>query len=162
MRLELLTRPLLAMVIAAPLAAELLETEITFEGTGCVSCAESLEPRLTRIRGVESVELNLERSRIRLKLEPGNKARIGPLRLRVTQDGTKILAMTAIVQGVALEKDGAWFLAVGGGSETLLLHPARGLALEAGQAYRMSGKLTHPDDGELTLAADAAQPIPQP
>jgi copper chaperone CopZ len=153
---------ILLFAFAAPLAAELLETEITFEGTGCVSCAESLEPRLARIRGVESVKLDLERSRVELTLEPGNKARIGPLRLRVTQDGTKILAMTAIVQGAVVEKDGSWTLAVSGANETIALRPAAGMRLEAGRAYRLAGPIAEDRDGELSLAAESAEPIPQP
>lgn len=148
--------------VAAPLSAEVLETEIVFEGTGCVSCAESLEPRLKRIRGVESVELDLDKSRIKLKLEPGNKTRIGPLRLRVTQDGTKIVEMTAIVQGVAAEKDGAWTLTVTGPNETLALAPGDGVRLETGQAYRVRGAVREAADGALTLAADSAEPVPQP
>ena len=158
MRLALI----LLLAHAVPLAAELLETEIAFEGTGCVSCAESLEPRLARIRGVESVKLDLERSRVKLTLELGNKARIAPLRLRVTQDGTKILAMTALVQGVAVEKDNAWTLAVSGANETIALRPAAGMRLEAGRTYRLAGPIAEDQDGELSLTAESAEPIPLP
>ena len=152
----------LLLLLAAPLPAELLEARIRFQGTGCLSCAESLKPRLARIRGMETVELDLERSHIHLKLAPGNKARIGPLRLRVTQDGTKILAMSVVVQGIALEKDGAWLLTGPGPNETLGLEAGPGVAFEPGQAYRLNGKVVEAEDGELTLHADSAEPIPQP
>jgi copper chaperone CopZ len=150
------------LLLAAPLSAEVLETEIVFEGTGCLSCAESLEPRLKRVRGVESVELDLDKSRIKLKLEPGNQARLGPLRLRVTQDGTKIVEMTAAVQGVAAEKDGAWTLTVTGPNETLALTSGHGVRFESGRAYRVHGAIREAADGALTLAAESAEPVPSP
>jgi copper chaperone CopZ len=148
-----------AFVLAVPLAAELLETEITFEGTGCVSCAESLEPRLARVRGVESVELNLESSTVKLQLEEGNKARIGPLRLRVTQDGTKIVAMTAVLRGVAEQKGDAWALTVTGPEESVALKPGEGMRLESGKAYKLTGKIVEPTEGEILFEAASAAPL---
>ena len=148
-----------AVLLAGPLTAELLESEITFEGTGCVSCAESLEPRLARVRGVEDVELNLDRSTVKLVLEEGNKARIGPLRLRVTQDGTKIVAMTAVVRGVAEQKGDAWALTVTGPEEFIALKLGEGLRLESGKAYRLTGKIVEPIEGEILFEAASAAPL---
>ena len=153
------TALLLFVLAATPLTAELLETTIAFEGTGCVSCAESLEPRLARIRGVEKVELDLDKSTVTLKLVAGNVARIGPLRLRVTQDGTKILGMTAVVQGVAANKDGAWTFIVSGPEEPLGLEAAAAVQLDDGKAYKVAGKIVEGSGGELTLQASSATPL---
>ena len=148
-----------AALLAAPLSAELISTEITFEGTGCVSCAESLEPRLARVRGVEGVELNLDKSTVKLQLEQGNKARLGPLRLRVTQDGTKIVAMTAVVRGVANQKGDAWTFIVTGPEETIALKPAPSMRLETGKAYELNGRILERVEGEILLEPSSAAPL---
>lgn len=150
------------LLLAAPLPAELLEADIHFQGTGCVTCAESLKPRLARIRGMQTVELDLDNSRIHLELEAGNRARLGPLRLRVTQDGTKILTMRAVAQGVAAEKDGAWIFTLAGPNEVLRLEAGAGVVLESGSAYRIAGAVAEAPDGELVFQADSAERIPQP
>ncbi|MBI1357197.1 MAG: hypothetical protein GC160_22890 [Acidobacteria bacterium] len=116
MRLAIL---LLAAVAAAP--AEFLELRIVFEGTDCLSCAESLEPRLARVRGVEKVELDLETSTIRLALAVGNKVRLGPLEARITQDGTKIASIEAVCRGAVVGGDGGPSLQPDGLTEALPL-----------------------------------------
>ncbi|MCB9384224.1 MAG: cation transporter [Bryobacterales bacterium] len=146
------------LLLAAPLAAELLEATIVFEGTGCVTCAESLEPRLARIRGVEKVELDLDHSTVRVALEEGNKARIGPLRLRITQDGTKIVSMRAVVRGVAAKSGEGWTLTVSGPGETLALTAAAGAAYEDGARYRVTGAIVEDGSGALALEAESAEP----
>ncbi len=153
---------LLSVLLAAPLAGELLDAEIRFRGTGCASCAESLEPRLRRIRGVETVELDLERSLVRLTLEPGNRARIAPLRLRVTQDGTKILDMSVTVQGVVLEQNGEWLLSVSGPNEALALETSAAVQLDAGPTYRLAGEIVEVEGGALMLRVESAERVSTP
>ena len=126
-----------------------------------MSCAESLKPRLAASEDGDG-RAGPGHSRIALTLATGNKARIGPLRLRVTQDGTKILGMRVVVQGVALEKEGTWTFAISGPNETLRLETGPNVTLLPGRAYRMSGKIVEDDDGELMLRAESADPIPQP
>jgi copper chaperone CopZ len=100
-------RLLVFLLTLTPLAsAQFLDLRIVFQGTDCVSCAESLEGRLARVRGVEAVELDLESSTVRLVLEAGNKVRLAPLRARITQDGTKIVSMEAVCRGEAVEAGG--------------------------------------------------------
>jgi hypothetical protein len=48
------------------------------------------------VRGVENVEVDMERNRATIHLAEGNKARLGPLFSRITQDGTKIRASARI------------------------------------------------------------------
>ncbi len=96
-------RFLLILLLAFSARAEFLDLRIAFQGTDCVSCAESLEGRLARVRGVETVELDLAASTVHLALQPGNKVRLGPLEARITQDGTKILSIEAVCLGQAVE-----------------------------------------------------------
>ncbi len=113
---------LVLLLALPPLAsAELLDLRIAFQGTDCVSCAESLEGRLARVRGVATVELDLETSSVRLVLEPGNQVRLGPLQARITQDGTKILSIESVCRGEIVESDGGLALQLAGLSERLAL-----------------------------------------
>lgn len=77
-------------VVATPLPAEFLSFEVEFEDSGCIPCTQSLETRLGRTRGVEKVTVDLGAKLIRLELGAGNRVRLGPLRARISQDGTKI------------------------------------------------------------------------
>lgn len=97
---------LLLLVLASPsLRAEFLRVEVTFQDTGCASCIASLEGRLSRVRGMERVEIDAERGVATMHLAPGNRARLTPLLSRITQDGTEILGTK--VEGLgAIERDG--------------------------------------------------------
>ena len=100
-------RIFLILLFAAAAQAEFLDLRIALQFTECVSCAESLEGRLARVRGVETVELDMEASSVHLVLAPGNKVRMGPLEARITQDGTKIVSIEAVCRGAIVEIDGA-------------------------------------------------------
>lgn len=114
-------RLLLILLLASSARAEFLDLRIAFQATDCVSCAESLEGRLARVRGVEKVELNLAPSTVHLTLAPGNKVRLGPLEARITQDGTKILSIEAVCRGQAVQTDDGLALHPSGLTQTLPL-----------------------------------------
>lgn len=95
------------VLFAVAAQAEFLDLRIHLELTDCVSCAESLQGRLERMRGVEAVELDLAASSVHLVLAPGNKVRMGPLRARVTQDGTKIAGIEAVCRCEIIDADGS-------------------------------------------------------
>ncbi len=82
---------LLLLVLAPSLHAEFLRVEVTFQDTGCASCVASLEGRLSRVRGMERVEIDAERGVATIHLAPGNRVRLTPLLSRITLDGTEIL-----------------------------------------------------------------------
>ncbi|MEZ5363460.1 MAG: hypothetical protein R2748_14235 [Bryobacterales bacterium] len=96
---------------------------------------------------------------MRVQLEAGNKARIGPLRLRITQDGTKIVSMQAVVQGVVAKTGGGWTMTVTGPGETLALAPASGVALEDGETYRVTGRIVEDGEQALTLETGKAERV---
>lgn len=124
-------RFVLLVVLACPaLLGEFLEVRISFDAGGCVSCAESLEQRLGRVRGVESVELNLEEGVVSLELTQGNRVRLLPLLSRVEQGGAKMLDARVVARGVVRREDGVQ-----------LFQPA-GLRRE----YRLEGDLLTPGE----------------
>ena len=104
----------LLLLLAASAPAQFLSFEIEFTDSGCVPCTESMQSRLERIRGVESASINLEKGLIRLDLVEGNRVRLGPLRARVTQDGTKIQMMSFAAKGAVEERNGTKVFVPGG------------------------------------------------
>jgi len=103
----MIMRWLLAL-IAFPALAQWDSIDIRFEGVGCASCIESLPERLRRLRGVESVELDSEAGRIRLKLAAQNRVRIEQIRDFIEQDGTKAREAKVEGRGTVSRADGAW------------------------------------------------------
>ena len=104
----------LALLLAAPAAAEFLEIRMQFVDSGCVPCTESLKPRLERVRGVEEVAVDLEAGAVWLKLAEDNRVRLKPLLARVEQDGTQIAALEAVAKGAVKERDGSLVLTLDG------------------------------------------------
>ena len=96
----------LFLLLAASAPAQFLSFEMEFTDSGCVPCTESMQSRLERIRGVESASIDLEKGLIHLDLAESNRIRLGPLRARVTQDGTKIQEMRFTAKGVVEERNG--------------------------------------------------------
>ena len=96
---------LLLGVLAAP--AQFLEFRVRFDDGGCLSCAESLEGRLQRVRGVETVTLDLERGIIELKLAADNRVRLAPLMSRIEQGAAKALETRLVAKGILVDDGGA-------------------------------------------------------
>jgi hypothetical protein len=103
---------LLLGAIAAP--AQFLEFRIRFDDSGCLSCAESLQSRLQRVRGVETVTLDLERGIVELKLAADNGVLLAPLMSRIEQGATKALETRLVARGVLVNEAGVRKLALQG------------------------------------------------
>lgn len=95
---------LLLWAMAAP--AQFLEFRVRFDDGGCLSCAESLEGRLKRVRGVETVTLDLQRGIVELKLAADNRIRLAPLMSRIEQGAAKALETRLVAQGVLVDDVG--------------------------------------------------------
>jgi len=159
MRLAIL---LLAAALSA--SAEFRRVEVDFEGTGCASCAESLPARLGRVRGVESVEVDLSRNRVTIRLQAGNKTRLAPLVSRITQDGTKIRRVETVVRGkIARQGDGLSLLP-SGLTETYRLRPgerASRLNPQNEVLYEIRGVFSDAEPGaESSLEAESIEALP--
>lgn len=155
---------ILLLVTALSAKAEFRRVEVDFEGTGCASCAESLPGRLERVRGVESVEVDLDRSRVTIQLAAGNKARLAPLFSRITQDGTKIRRVETLVRGKIARQDGKLSFQPSGLTETYHLRQAEGASRlnpldEA--LYEIRGVISEIEPGaESILTADSIEAVP--
>lgn len=89
----------LALLAAAAAPAQYREVRVEFDSGGCISCAESVKGRLARVRGVEEVELDLERSVVSLRLADDNRVRLLPLVSRIGQGGAKVLKVCIVADG---------------------------------------------------------------
>lgn len=132
-----LTAFLLVMVGALP--AQFLEFQIRFDAGGCVSCAESLKGRMQRVRGIETVTVDLERGMIRLELAADNRVRLVPLMSRIEQGGARALETKLKAKGVVVED---------GSGQKLELQGAA-----TGQTYILGGD-THGLQGPVVVEAE--------
>ena len=103
---------LLLWAMAAP--AQFLEFRVRFDDGGCLSCAESLEGRLQRVRGVETVTFDLELGIVELKLAADNGVRLAPLMSRIEQGAAKALETRVVAKGVLVDDAGVRKLALQG------------------------------------------------
>ena len=137
---------------ATALRAEYREIEIVFAPkTDCVSCVESLEGRLARVRGVEKAELDLAASRIRLTLAAGNMVRTAPLRARVGQDGTAIVEMRVAVEGFAAKGADGWTFAISGIDEVLPMSFDKGAGAPPAGTLAARGRIVESGGGGLAF-----------
>ena len=128
-----MARALLAfLLLPLPAAAEWLSFELIFRGTGCASCIESLPQRLQRMRGVESVEVDAERSMLKVRLAAGNRVRLELIRDQIEQDGTKVISGRVDgVGNIAREAGGAWSFRLAGTTVTYPIDAAGFQPVEA-------------------------------
>lgn len=143
---------LFATVLSAQ--AEFRRIEVNFQPTDCVSCTESLQGRLERVRGVASVEMDLDRSVVTLVLEAGNQVRLTPLLSRITQDGTKIVRTDAVVRGMILGEGEKLRFQPAGLKQSYRLRmmgSAAGFTPRDGTVYEIRGSVGEVDAGSEPL-----------
>ena len=141
---------------AAGLRAEYREIEIVFAPkTDCISCVESLEGRLARVRGVERAELDLAASRIRLTLAAGNVVRTAPLRARIGQDGTAIVEMLVTAEGFAARGAEGWTLTISGIDEVLPMSFDEGAGAPPTGRLAARGRIVESGGGEFAFRAES-------
>lgn len=133
---------LLLGALAAP--AQFLEFRVRFDDGGCLSCAESLESRLQRVRGVETVTLDIERGIVELKLAADNGVRLAPLMSRIEQGAAKALETRLVAKGVLVDDGGTRKLELQGGA--------------AGQVYMLEGE-TAGQAGPAVIEADVLDAV---
>jgi hypothetical protein len=151
----------LATTLAAQ--AEFVRVAVTFQGTDCISCTESLQGRLERVRGVESVALDLERSIVTMGLEAENKVRLAPLLSRITQDGTKISRIEIVAKGAIMREEGKLRFQPAGLKETYrlqLLAEDSKRELQQDSLYEIRGTVLDFEPGaDAVIEAVSATPV---
>jgi hypothetical protein len=153
---------ILLLVTTLAAHAEFLRVEVTFQGTDCISCTESLQGRLERVRGVESVALDLERSIVTLGLAAENSVRLAPLLSRITQDGTKISRIEIVAKGAILREEGKLRFQPVGLKETYRLQLSAEDSkreLQQGSLYEVRGTVLEFEPGADAVIAVSAAPV---
>ena len=145
---------ILLLVVSPSLDAEFLRVEVAFQDTGCVSCIASLEGRLGRVRGMESVEIDPDRGVAIMHLAPKNRVRLTPLLARITQDGTKILGTKVEALGVIESLQQGLTFTPSGINQTYRLAlegEAEGTVPELNFTYRLRGSVEETGPGSEPL-----------
>ncbi|MEP7367050.1 MAG: hypothetical protein ABI972_27640 [Acidobacteriota bacterium] len=96
--------PLAALLATLPLAAEFHVITIRYTPSGCIDCAQSLEARLRKTRGVEDLTFD-PNGVVTLRLAPANRVRLELIRDFIEQGGEKINRIEFEASG-ALEAEG--------------------------------------------------------
>ena len=109
-------KPLLLMLIAAPMFAEFHTITIRYTPSGCIECAQSLEARLRKTRGVEELAFD-PNGVVTLRLAANNRVRLELIRDFTEQGGETIQRIEAEATG-AIERDGGADTFVLSGTET--------------------------------------------
>ena len=148
---------LLTFVLVQAAAAQFLSMEITFQGVGCVSCAESLPERVRRIRGVESAAVDVEKGILKIALAHENRVRIEQVRDMIEQDGTKAKTAAVKVQGELSRNGDRWILQP---PSLPVAYEVRGAAPSKPGTYVISGAIEklRPESGPLVIQAVSAPP----
>jgi copper chaperone CopZ len=136
------------MLIAVPLPAELLHVELSVGGLDCVSCAQSVDRALKRIKGVETAGFRISDAVAVVDLKPGNTVTMEQVRDAVKGIGYTPLAAKVSARGEARREGGKWLFTVTGSGAEYALDIPPGLAVAAGGTSVVEGSF-----------ADAAAPL---
>jgi copper chaperone CopZ len=99
-------------LIAAPLSAELLHVELSVGGLDCVSCAQSVDRVLKRIKGVDAASFRTADSVAVLDMKPGAAVTMEQIRDAVKGIGYTPLAAKVTVRGEVRQYTGKLLLRV--------------------------------------------------
>jgi hypothetical protein len=139
------------LLAAVPLPGQFRVIQVTFQGSGCASCVESLPQRLGRVRGVESAALDDQKQTLIVRLAPQNRVRLEQVRDFIEQDGTKALKAVVEVTGEVSQANSKWLLKAAGLPAQYELERA-GIALAPG-VQKVHGEVLslRPDSGRLVI-----------
>ena len=108
-------KSLLILVCAAiTVRAELLHVELQVGGLDCISCAQSVDKSLKRIKGVDTASFRTQDSTAVLDLKPGNEVKLEQVRDAVKGIGYTPKSAKVTVRGEARQEAGKWLLRVTG------------------------------------------------
>jgi copper chaperone CopZ len=154
-----LRSPLFALfaltVVAGPLCAEFLHVEQSVTGLDCVSCAQSVDKTLKKIKGVETASFRMEDSVAVLQLKPGNSTPLEEVRDALKRVGYTPKEAKVTVRGEARLEGEKWLFRVAGGAAEYPLDVSAGREI-ADQVRRSAGGVAII---EGSIAADRGAPL---
>src|SRR5262245_15100867 len=86
-------------------SAEFRWIQLSFNGLDCASCAEFVQGKLSKNRGIESVEVDLKAGHVTVALKPENRVRLDQVRDFVQQSGFTPQEARVKLRGTAAKAD---------------------------------------------------------
>jgi len=113
---------LFVLILAgSPLLAELLHVELSVGGLDCISCAQSIDKILKKIKGVDAASFRTQDSVAVVGFKAGNSTTLDQIRDAVKGVGYTPKSAKLTARGQAREDGGKWILQVtGSGAEYVL------------------------------------------
>jgi cation transport ATPase len=114
---------LLSLICLLPASAQLRSVEIRVSGLDCASCAESVDRKLGRMRGVESASFDASKNIAIIKLKPENTVTLPGIRdtlksMGYTPEEAKVSVAGELRDGVLSMKHQERAFTVDGSRET--------------------------------------------
>lgn len=142
---------ILLFAVAASLSAEFFEVRLEVGNMDCVTCVQSLQASLKRIRGVDKINIT-ERGVAEFTLSPGNKVTLERLRDAIKGVGFTPKGAHVIARGKPLTAEGKWRFEVDLIAKTYNLAAAQESTIKALRAR----------DGQLVTVKAFSPPPPDP
>ena len=132
------------MFVATPLSAEFLHVELSVGGLDCLSCAQSVDSRLKRIRGVDTASFRTKDSVAVVELKPGNTVPLDLIRDAVKGIGYTPGAAKVTARGQVRSESGKWLFHVAGPDAEYTLEVSTAQEITAGAALTVEGTIAGP------------------
>jgi copper chaperone CopZ len=140
---------------AGPLCAEFLHVEQAVTGLDCISCAQSVDKTLKKIKAVETASFRTADAVAVLELKPGNTMPLDEVRDALKRIGYTPAGAKVTVRGQARMEDGKWLFRVAGGAAEYPLDISAGQGIAAQLRERAGGTAII----EGSIAADRGAPL---
>ncbi len=138
---SLLQRLFVLFLAIGPLKAELMHVELSVSGLDCISCAQSVDRILKKIKGVDTASFRTQVAVAILDLKPVNAVTLDQIRDAVKGIGYTPGAAKVTVRGEAREEGGKWLFRVAGSEAEYRLEIAAGQAVDTGVTSILEGSI---------------------
>jgi copper chaperone CopZ len=141
---SLLQRLLVLILAGGPLRAELMHVELSVGGLDCISCAQSVDRILKKIKGVDQASFRTQDAAAVLDLKPGNAVTLDQIRDAVKGIGYTPGVAKVTARGQAREEGGKWLFRLIGSDIEYRLEIATGQAVDTGVTSILEGSIAGP------------------
>jgi copper chaperone CopZ len=125
-------------------SAEFRKITLSFGGLDCASCAEFIQTKLSRMRGIESAAVDRRAGTVIVTLHADNRVRLEQVRDFVQQSGFTPGEATVEVRGALVKADSGWTLRIPETGATYQLSLPEGFKPEDGAVLTVSGTVPPP------------------